>query len=71
MFDRVSSNFYTCDADVYSWLDVWKIKGFDTIDYENMDEDYDEEEASLPAIPVILDDPKTRILRVCQKVKQP
>ena len=30
-YDISTSNFYSGDADCYSWLDEWKIKGFKTI----------------------------------------
>lgn len=70
MFDRVSCNWYTCDADCYSWLDEWKIKGFKMftiVDFEGEEEG----DMTLPAIPVVLDDPKARIIKNRVKDKQP
>jgi hypothetical protein len=67
MYDSVSSNFYTCDADCYSWLDEWKIKGFKTMAIK-VDDD-EEVEAKLPDIPVILDDPKNKIRKSIKKTK--
>lgn len=69
MYDSLSSNFYTCDADCYSWLDEWKIKGFKTI--IQVDDEEGEAESKLPTIPVILDDVKSKIKKNVVKKKQP
>ena len=69
MYDHSSSNWFTCDAAVYSWLDRWTIKGFKTI--IQTDEDEEEGEAKLPAIPTILDEPKNKIKKNAPKSKQP
>ena len=66
-YDAASSNFYSCDADVYSWLDEWKIKGFKTI--VKSDNDDEDKEARLPPLPVILDEPKSRIKKNQTKVQ--
>ena len=68
MYDPLTSNFYSCDADVYSWLDEWKIKGFKTVAIKD-DEDGEEVEAKLPVIPVILDDPKSKIRKSLTSVE--
>lgn len=69
MYDSLSSNFYTCDADCYSWLDEWKIKGFKTIAI--VDGDEEESESKLPEIPVVLDESKSRIKKSLSSTKQP
>ena len=63
-----SSNFYSCDADVYSWLDEWKVKGFKTI---VQSEEEEEVVAKLPDVPVILDEPKSRIKKSIVKMVNP
>ena len=70
MFDRISFNFYTCDADCYSWLDEWKIKGFKMFTIVDFEGD-EEGDIKLPAIPIVLDDPKARITKNRVKDKQP
>jgi hypothetical protein len=67
MYDSTTSKFYSCDADCYSWLDEWTIKGFKTVLIT--DEEDEEGEAKLPAVPVILDDPKGKIRKNMVKAK--
>lgn len=69
MYDPSSSNWFSCDAAVYSWLDRWSIKGFKTI--IQTDDDEEEGEAKLPEIPTILDEPKNKIKKNAPKIKQP
>lgn len=69
MFDKMTSKFYSCDADCYSWLDEWNIVGFKMAVVKDKDEN--EKDVSLPDVPVVLDAMKTNIRKVCQKVKQP
>ena len=57
-FEAMSSQWYSCDADCYSWLDEWQIKGFKTIVRSGEDE---KEELKLPEVPVVLDEPKAKI----------
>ena len=57
-YDSVTSNFYSGDASVYSYWDVWKISGFMTIE-ENEEKKVD---YKLPTIPVVLEDPKKKII---------
>ena len=57
--------FYTCDADCYSWLDEWSIKGFKTMLIK--DEEEEESEAKLPIVPVVLDEAKTRVRKNTRK----
>ena len=71
MYDSVTSNFYTCDADCYSWLDEWKIKGFKTIAVTEEDEEETETKLKLPEIPVVLDESKSRIKKSLTSTKQP
>ena len=65
MFDKMTNKFYTCDADCYSWLEEWSIQGFKMPLLKGKDED---EDVSLPDVPIILDAMKTNIRKVCQKV---
>jgi hypothetical protein len=67
-YDNSSSNFYSCDADVYSWLDEWKVKGFKAI---LVSEDEEEKDSKLPDVPVILDEPKSRIKKSILKTVTP
>ena len=70
MYDSFTSNFYSCDADVYSWLDEWKIKGFKTIVIADAEEG-EETETKLPDIPIILDEPKSMIKKNLKREKHP
>lgn len=58
-FDSASSNWYSCDADCYSWLEEWQIKGFKTI--IKTDDEEEGADTTLPPVPVILAEPKAEI----------
>jgi len=65
-FDSASSNWYSCDADCYSWLDEWKIVGFKAVLVAAAEE---EGEAQLPRVPLILDVHKARLKKQVRKTE--